>query len=100
KSGGARFAGSAYEFLRSDELNANSFFRNLNADPAINGAPAALKYNNFGATLGGPAIPSKMFFFFSEELRRINRAPTTLNAIVYDPTWLTDTISPNYVAPA
>jgi hypothetical protein len=100
KSGSSRFAGSGYEFLRTDKLNANSFFRNLNPDPAINSAPPKLKYNNFGATVGGPAIPSKMFFFFSEELRRINRAPTALNSNTYDPAWLTDTTSPNYVAPA
>jgi hypothetical protein len=100
KSGGARYAGSFYEFLRSDKLNANSFFRNLNADPAINSKPPQLKYNNFGGTIGGPAIPNKMFFFFSEELRRINRAPTSLNGLVFDPSWLTDTTSPNYVPPA
>ena len=100
KSGSSRFSGSAYEFLRTDKFNANSFFRNLNADPTINGAPPPLKYNNFGATLGGPAIPSKMFFFFSEELRRINRAPTALNSNTYDPTWLTNAADPNYVAPA
>jgi Carboxypeptidase regulatory-like domain len=100
KSGGSKFAGSAYEFLRTDKLNANSFFRNLNTDPALNSAPPKLKYNNFGATLGGPAIPNKMFFFFSEELRRINRAPTALNSNVFDPAWLTDTTSPNYVPPA
>jgi len=35
-------------------------------------------------------ILGKMFFFFSEELRRINRAPTALNSNTYDPTWLTD----------
>ncbi len=100
KSGSSRFSGSAYEFLRSDKFNSNSFFRNLNPDPAINGAPPALKYNNFGGTVGGPAIPSKMFFFFSEELRRINRAPTALTSNTYDPAWLTDPTSPNYVPPA
>ena len=100
KSGSSRFAGSAYEFLRTDKLNANSFFRNLNADPAISGAPPKLKYNNFGATVGGPAIPGKMFFFFSEELRRITRAPTALNSNTYDPAWLTDATSANYVPPA
>src|SRR6478672_5167363 len=100
KSGTQRFSGSAYEFLRSDKFNANSFFRNLNPDPAINSAPPALKYNNFGATVGGPVMPNKMFFFFSEELRRINRAPTALTANTYDPTWLTDPTNANYVAPA
>jgi hypothetical protein len=100
KSGSSRFSGSAYEFLRSDKFNANSYFRNLNPDPAINSTPPPLKYNNFGATIGGPVIPSRMFFFFSEEARRINRAPTALNVTTYDPAWLTDTTSPNYVPPA
>jgi hypothetical protein len=100
KSGGARFAGSLYEFLRSDKLNANSFFRNLNADPETNSTPPALKYNNFGITFGGPAIKNKLFFFFSEEVRRINRAPTALNASTYDPAWLTDATNANYVPPA
>src|SRR5438105_3117674 len=100
KSGSSRFAGSVYEFARSDKLNANSFFRNLNPDPAINSTPSPLTYNNFGGTLGGPAVPGKLFFFFSEELRRITRAPTALNANTYDPAWLTDATNANYVPPA
>jgi hypothetical protein len=98
KSGSARFAGSGYEFLRSDKLNANSFFRNLNPDPAINSAPPKLKYNNFGGTVGGPVVPGRMFFFFSEELRRINRVPP-LTANTYDPAWLADSSNANYVPP-
>ena len=100
KSGTSRFTGSAYEFLRSDKLNANAFFRNLNPDPAINSTASPLKYNNFGATVGGPAIPGKLFFFFSEEVRRINRAPTALTVTTYDPSWLTDATNANYVPPA
>jgi len=100
KSGSSRFAGSLYEFARSDKLNANSFFRNLNPDPTINSTPSPLTYNNFGGTIGGPAMPGKLFFFFSEELRRITRAPTALNANTYDPAWLTDTTNANYVPPA
>jgi hypothetical protein len=99
KSGSSRFAGSAYEFLRSDKLNANAFFRNLSPDPMLNSTPAPLKYNNFGGTVGGPAIPSKMFFFFSEELRRITRV-TPLTANTIDPAWLTDPGNANYVPPA
>ena len=41
-----------------------------------------------------------MFFFFSEELRRINRAPTALTSNTYDPAWLTDPTNANYVPPA
>ncbi len=99
KSGSSRFAGSGYEFLRSDKLNANSFFRNMSPDPTINSTPAPLKYNNFGGTVGGPVVLGKMFFFFSEELRRISRVtPVTANTV--DPAWLTDTTNANYVPPA
>ncbi len=100
KSGSNRFAGSLYEFMRSDKLNANTFFRNLSPNPDLNSRPPSLQYNNFGATLGGPAIKNKLFFFYSEEARRISRQPASLTANTYDPTWLTDTTSSNYVAPA
>ena len=100
KSGSNRFSGSAYEFLRSDKLNANSFFRNLSPNTGLNSGPAPLKYNNFGATLGGPAVRNKLFFFYSQEFRRISRAPSSLTAQTVDPLWLTDPANPNYVAPA
>ena len=34
KSGTSRFSGSAYQFLRNDALNANSFFRNMDRETA------------------------------------------------------------------
>ena len=76
KSGSSKFTGSAYEFFRNDKLNANSYFRNLSSDATVNSKPPDLSYNNFGATIGGPLLPSrqKAFFFFSEEWRRIRRA--------------------------
>jgi hypothetical protein len=100
KSGSNQFKGSLYEFMRSDKLNANSFFRNLSPNPDLNSGPPPLKYHNFGATLGGPAIKNKLFFFYSEEARRITRAPSSLTAQTVDPLWLTDPTNPNYVAPA
>ncbi|HEV3139650.1 MAG TPA: carboxypeptidase-like regulatory domain-containing protein, partial [Vicinamibacterales bacterium] len=100
KSGSNRFAGNVYEFLRSDTLNANAFFRNKSTNADLNSHPAPLKYNNFGGTLGGPVTKDRFFFFFSEEARRITRAPNSLTATVPDPAWLTDPTSPNYVAPA
>ncbi len=99
KGGGNAFHGSLYEFIRNDRFNANSFLNNtrgLRAD----GTPAApvpkLRYNNFGGTIsgpvylprfgeGGPAFYSgkdKTFFFFSEEVRRINRGITSDPAFV------------------
>jgi hypothetical protein len=99
KSGSNTFRGSGYEFFRNDSLNANNFFRNLSSDPNVSGKPAGLRYNNFGYTVGGPVEHDKLFFFFSEEWRRITRASST-TATVPDPSWLTDPTNANYVAPA
>jgi hypothetical protein len=100
KSGSNRFAGSVYEFMRTDKLNANTFFRNLSPNPDLNSRPPLLEYNNFGATLGGPVVKNKLFFFYSEEARRVSRQPASVTANTYDPAWLTDPASSNYVAPA
>jgi Carboxypeptidase regulatory-like domain len=101
RSGTSRFSGSAYEFLRNDALNANNFFRNMSTDPETNSAASRLRYNNFGYTLGGPALPGrqKLFFFFSEEWRKSSRAVNEFEESVPDPAWLTDPTNPNYVPP-
>ena len=100
KSGTNDYRFSAYEFYRSDNLNANSYFRNQSTNPDIAGQPAKLKYNNFGYTAGGPILKDRLFFFWSQEWRKISRAPALLTANVPDPAWLTDPTSPNYVPPA
>jgi hypothetical protein len=100
KSGSNEYRVSAYEFLRNDALNANSFFRKLSTDPATRDNPPRLRYHNFGYTVGGPIRKDRLFFFFSQEWRRITRAPASLRANVPDPAWLTDPASPNYVPPA
>jgi hypothetical protein len=102
KGGTQKFSGTAYDFLRNDKLNANSFFRNMSSDPAISGNAPRLRYNNPGYTIGGPMLPSrqKAFFFFSEEWRRISRAPASSTAVVVNPAWLNDPSNANYVAPA
>jgi hypothetical protein len=100
KSGTSRFSGSAYEFFRNDSLNSNSYFRKQSTDPSIRDNAPELKYNNFGATIGGPVMPGKMFFFYSQEFRKITRAPASLTANVPNPEWLTDAASANYVPPA
>ncbi len=100
KSGTSRISGSAYEFFRNDSLNENSYFRKQSTDAAIRDNAPDLKYNNFGYTIGGPVMPSKMFFFWSQEFRKITRAPASLTANVPNPEWLTDPTSTNYVPPA
>ena len=75
KSGTNELHGSAYEFLRNKDLNANTFFNNLNGTPR-----PAFTQNQFGADLGGPVyIPklydgrNKTFFFFNYEGFRLRQ---------------------------
>ncbi len=58
KSGTNRLHGTAWEFLRNDLLNANDFFSKLTGQPR-----PVLKQNQFGASLGGPIVRDKTFFF-------------------------------------
>ncbi len=75
KSGTNQFHGSAYEWLRNDKLNARTFF-----------APtkAPLRYNIFGASIGGPVIKNKTFFFYNFEGGR-RRTGVTVNRNVPNP---------------
>jgi hypothetical protein len=68
RSGGNKYNGSAFEFLRNDKLDANSFFNNSRNVPK-----AALRYNNFGWGFGGPIIKDKFFFFGGMEWRKIRQ---------------------------
>lgn len=94
KGGSNSFHGSAYEYLQNDDLNATNWF-------ATSKAP--LRYNNFGANLGGPVLKNKLFAFFNytgfrshtDDLSR-NRVPTAaeqqgdfsgnnISTTIYDP---------------
>ena len=91
KSGTSEFHGDAYEFVRNDIFNANSF---LNNKAGVKKPP--FRYNDFGYTFGGPFfIPghyntdkSKTFFFWSEEWRR-TKTPTATVATIPNPQLLT-----------
>lgn len=70
RSGGKDFHGVLFHFLRNDALDANGFFNNLNGREK-----GPFRFNQFGATLGGPLNKSRdrTFFFFSYEgLRQVN----------------------------
>jgi len=69
KSGTKQFHGGAWEYVRNDDFDANTFFANLNGQPK-----PELRYNTFGFNLGGP-VPKighekKTFFFYNMEWRR------------------------------
>jgi outer membrane receptor protein involved in Fe transport len=104
RGGGQDFHGGFYEFLRNDRLNANSFLNNAagtfgpndqNVKSGLNAVGdervprPKLRYNNFGYLVSGPVmIPGlynekreKTFFFWSEEWRRIIKAPGNIAPI-------------------
>ncbi len=76
KSGTNTFHGSAYDYNRTAATTANTFFNNRNGV-----ARPPLTRNQFGASLGGPAIKNKLFFFFNYEGRR-DAIADVVNAIV------------------
>jgi hypothetical protein len=71
KTGTRNFHGSAYDYYRHEDLNANNFFNNATLTPL-----APYRYRMTGWSLGGPmllpfkkdALRNKVFFFFSQEL--------------------------------
>jgi hypothetical protein len=69
RSGTNNFHGSAYEFLRNDALDARNFF---------SAGKPSLRYNQFGASIGGPIRKDKTFFFFNYEGIRNNSQSTIL----------------------
>jgi hypothetical protein len=84
KSGSNEFHGDIFEFVRNNAFAANNFLNNankLNLGSDGTAQVPALRYNNFGGTIGGPVwIPgvygknrnkNQTFFFFSTEFRRV-----------------------------
>ncbi len=72
KSGTNRFHGDLFEFLRNSAMDARNYFIPSPLPQNI------LKQNQYGATLGGPIIRDKTFFFLSYEgLRSIQQTPGT-----------------------
>jgi len=70
KSGTDQIHGDAFEFLRNYDLDARNYFAT---------SPDPLKQNQFGATLGGPILKTRMFYFGSYQG---TRTTTTANGQV------------------
>ena len=75
KSGSNQFHGSAYDFLRNDNLDAKNYFV-----PSTTPKPPFAQ-NQFGASLGGKIIPDKLFFFGNYEGFRRSQARTILSTV-------------------
>ena len=76
KSGTNEFHGSVFEFVRNDNLDASGFFANRTETEK-----PEFRQNQFGATVGGPIVRNRTFFFFMYEGQRRSRDSTLLNVV-------------------
>src|SRR5207248_2987152 len=89
RSGSNEFHGSAFDYTRTDALDANDWFSNRQGE---NRPPAYM--NDFGGSVGGPARRNRTFFFLSYEGMRLQqpfswRASVPSSAIRGDaPAWI------------
>jgi Carboxypeptidase regulatory-like domain/TonB dependent receptor len=80
KSGTNDFHGGIYEYHQSTGLTANTFFFNAAGLPR-----EPLHRNVFGATLGGPILKNKLFFFGSYQGQRVTDATNGGTEVVNSP---------------
>jgi hypothetical protein len=84
KSGSSSFHGSAFEYFRNNDLNANTWSRNFNGQ-----GRGAFRYNQFGWNLNGPIyIPGhfnksreKLFFLVGQEWVKYNHDDTSSSTL-------------------
>jgi hypothetical protein len=74
RNGSNQLHGSLFEYFENNDLNAKNFFAK---------GPTPLRYNQPGATVGGPILRNRLFFFFSYQ-NTIN--PSTTVSTVTIPT--------------
>jgi Carboxypeptidase regulatory-like domain/TonB-dependent Receptor Plug Domain len=80
KSGTNQIHGSLFEFFRNRVLDANDFFNIQQGIPRLD-----LKRNQFGATLGGPIVKDKIFFFLAYQGQRQVQAVPDVDSPVFTP---------------
>lgn len=88
KSGTNSWHGTAAEYFRNDALDARNFF-NLDTQPK-----APFHNNQFGASLGGPIVRNKTFFFADYEGQQESVGVVTLGCVP-DPAQIAADIASN-----
>ncbi len=84
KSGTNQFHGTLYEFFRNEKLDSANFFVNragTNPIPGRDDRRTPLRYNQYGAAVGGPVVIPKLyngrdrtFFFANFEITNLRRS--------------------------
>jgi hypothetical protein len=80
KNGTNAFHGVAYEFLRNDHLNANTWQNNRSGI-----RKSLFQRNEFGAAIGGPIKRDRTFFFFNYEAQRQGTPLDFLSTVPQEP---------------
>ena len=83
KSGTNSFHGSGFDFLRNNDLNANSFFNKIDGLPRND-----LKRNQYGGTLGGPIKKDRLFFFVGYQGQKLSSQQNSGDFQVFTPAQL------------
>jgi hypothetical protein len=84
KSGTNKFHGSVYEYNRNSFVSANDYFiKSAQLSSGDPNSPPQLNRNIFGASLGGPILKNRLFFFLNfegyrdaEALSEVRTVPT------------------------
>ena len=86
KSGTNDYHGSAFYFYRDESLNAKDY-----TDAVAGRAKAPYHFDQFGATVGGPLVRDKLFFFANYDGQR-NQTP---NTVIFPPASVTIPTDPD-----
>jgi hypothetical protein len=73
KSGTNDLHGSIYDYFQNNATNARSILQKPTLQSEV--LPNQLRHNQFGATLGGPIVKDKTFFFINYEGKRRAESP-------------------------
>jgi hypothetical protein len=99
KSGSNNVHGSAFEYIRSDKLDAPNYF-----DTAAGLSKSALKQHQFGGSIGGPLAKDRAFMFGSYEAYRLDAGLNFVEATPSESAWAravpaVAALRPGFVAP-
>ena len=84
KSGTNEFRGSTHYFLKNDGLSAD--FAHTASDGSTSGFSPDFSQQQFGATLGGPLIRDRAFFFLAYDQQVFSETKQANRGIAVDPT--------------
>ena len=76
KSGTNQFHGDLWEYVRNAAFDANTYFNNQNGTPR-----GQFSQNQYGATIGGPIIKNKTFFFGDFQIFTKRKATSTVSTV-------------------